>query len=226
MNIIPAALLILIPSASASQNACDYAILSKGFVYSDITNPGPAQIDGNVGSSSTSSVFQGFGVLDPPLSTDAEFSISTIVNGRMYSVDHKFPTPPNLDDAVHDMELAYNEAYFSMADHYDIHAGNIPTEKVLTPGIYWWDSDVTVPVNGGGNGVITFDGEGNTDAVWIIQISGDLTISGGAKVLLDKGAKAKTSSGRYKVILMYSPLPTPRVSWYLKDMFLCFQEVA
>ena len=218
MNIIPAALLILLPSASVSQgvpvnlgsSSC-YAILSKGVVISQFSNLGPTQIDGNVGSSSTPVAFYGF-ELDPPVSEAAEFSISTIVNGRMYSVNNKFPTPPNLDDAVHDMELAYNEAYFSMADHYDIHAGNIPTEKVLTPGIYWWDSDVTVPVNGGGNGVITFDGEGNTDAVWIIQISGDLTISGGAKVLLDKGAKAKTSSGRYKVILMYSPLPTPRVS--------------
>ena len=80
------------------------------------------------------------------------------------------------------MEAAYTAASGrSSPDFVELYAGTIPTNTVLTPGIYKWTSVVTVPVNG----VITFDGGGNTDSVWIMQIAGNLAINSGATVLLD-----------------------------------------
>ena len=84
------------------------------------------------------------------------------------------------------MEAAYTKASGRPSpDFVEPYAGNIPTNTLLTPGIYKWTSVVTVPVNG----VITFDGGGNPDAVWIMQIAGNLAIKSGAAVLLANGAK-------------------------------------
>ena len=85
------------------------------------------------------------------------------------------------------MEAAYTEAPGRPSpDFLEPYSGSIHTNTVLTSGIYKWASFVTVPVNS----VITFDGGGNTDAVWIMKIEGNLDINSGAEVLLDNRAKA------------------------------------
>ena len=185
MNIILAALLILIPSASASQNACDYAILSKGFVYYDNYN-GPSQIDGNVGSSSTTYVFPGSWMPYPSVSKYDAFSESRIVNGRMYSANHKSPTPSNLEKLVVGMEGLSLNLFNEPVEHSDT-----SSIAVLEPGKYMWTNGFTISDSRGGTGEITFDGGGNTAPVWIMEIVGDLTIDIWAKILLVHGAKAE-----------------------------------
>ena len=67
-----------------------------------------------------------------------------------------------MGNTVLDMEATYTEASDRPSpDFVEPHAISIPTNTVLTPGIYKWTSVVTVPVNG----VITFDGRGNADDV-------------------------------------------------------------
>ena len=189
MNIISAPLLILLPSVSALDpvnigSSCNNAILSK----SGVTNTGPTQIDGNVETSSiTATDLTGFALV-PTNAGTAGFFTSTMVSGRLYGASHMAPTPVWLGAAVLDMEAAYTEASGRPSpDFVEPYASSIPTYTVLTPGIYKWTSVVTVPVYG----LITFDGRGNADAVWIMQIAGNLAINSGAAVLLANGAKAE-----------------------------------
>jgi hypothetical protein len=91
--------------------------------------------------------------------------------------------------AISDMEAAYTDASTRPNPDYVEHgAGTLQgATSVLTPGIYKWGTVVVVPVDN----TLTFDGQGNDDAVWILQIAGNLVIHSGATVLLTNGAKAE-----------------------------------
>ena len=94
MNIISAALLILLPSASAldpvnlGSSSC-YAILSKA----GVTNTGPTQIYGNAGTSPISAMaLTGFALV-PTNAGTVDFLTSMVVRGNMYGASHLAPTP-------------------------------------------------------------------------------------------------------------------------------------
>ncbi len=92
------------------------------------------------------------------------------------------------DNAVGDMLTAYGDAAGRVpADDTDLYGGIIGG-KTFTPGIYKWNSDVSIPTN------VTLSG-GASD-IWIFQMTGDLSIASGGsvpagiKVLLTGGAVA------------------------------------
>jgi len=58
---------------------------------------------------------------------------------------------------------------------------------VLPPGVYTSDSTMSIAVGG----IVTLDGQGDANAVWIFQIGSSLTVNNSAQLLLINGAKAK-----------------------------------
>ena len=157
-----------------------YAVLAKTAITSV---PGTSIAGGHVGiSPAAASDITGFAlVLDP----SGVFSTSkqVIAPGKIYAADYTVPTPTNLTTAVLGMQAAYVDAAGRIpTDYLDLESGDIGG-LTLEPGIYTWGSTVLVPED------VTI--EGCEDDVWIFQISGDLNISTGKKVLLAGGAQAK-----------------------------------
>lgn len=170
------------PTGTAAVNlgtAGNFVILSKA----GISTTGVTNITGNIGVSPiAASAITGFGLVMDRL---GQFSTSALVTGKVYAADYKVPTPSMLTTAVSDMQTAYTNA-----------AGRAPTSAAttnvgagiiggltLTPGVYKWTTDVTIPTN------VTLSGGSND--VWIFQIAGTLNISSGKKVVLIGGAQAK-----------------------------------
>ena len=157
-----------------------------------ITNVPPSNIVGNIGAS--------------PITA---FAMTTIacseIKGTIYGVDAAYvgdghnttcfagnpgvpavtPSDANktlVDNAVIDMEAAYTNATGRVPDETDRDGGIIGGETFL-PGVYKWNSGVTIPTD------ITLAGGAND--VWIFQITGTLDISANKKMILTGGAQAK-----------------------------------
>jgi hypothetical protein len=89
----------------------------------------------------------------------------------------------DLGSAVSDMQTAYNNASSrSTPDFTNLGNGNIGG-MTLVPGLYNWDSDVTIP------SAITLSG--GSSGVWIFQINGNLIVGNGVIVHLTGGEVAK-----------------------------------
>ena len=102
----------------------------------------------------------------------------TNVNGIIYTVDAagpsgSIPNPALLTSAVDDMHTAYNTAFGLPITPGDLNvgSGNIGG-MTLTPGIYRWNSDVTIFPS------LTLDAQGNSSAVFVFQITGNLNVIG------------------------------------------------
>jgi hypothetical protein len=171
-------------AATASQlaqvdlgKAGSYAILSK----SGITNVPTSSITGDMGVSPIAgTAITGFSMVADSTNT---FSTSPQVIGKIYAANFASPTPANLTTAISNMETAYtNAAGRKLPDFTELHAGDL-SGKTLTPGLYKWSTGVLV------NSSVTLDGGPND--VWIFQISGNLNLGSGAKVVLQGGAQAK-----------------------------------
>jgi hypothetical protein len=80
------------------------------------------------------------------------------------------------------MEAAYTDAAGRAPNATGLYAGNL-SGQTLAPGVYKWSTNVLITTN------VTLAGPSN--AVWIFQIAGNLTMGSGAKVLLSGGAQAK-----------------------------------
>lgn len=151
--------------------AGNFAILSK----TGITDVYPSAITGDVGAS--------------PITGAAILLRCTEVVGKTYSVDAAGPLPCRISDAtrlttaVLDMQTAYNDAAGRLNPKFlNLGAGNIGG-LTLNAGLYKWTTGVIIPAN------ITISGSA-TD-VWILQVTGTLTMSSGVKITLKGGAKAK-----------------------------------
>ena len=151
--------------------ASNFAILSK----TGITNVYPSVITGNVGSS--------------PITGAAILVTCPEVVGNIFSVDAAGPLPcritnaSGLTTAVADMLTAYNDAAGrSNPNFLNLGAGNIGG-STLTPGLYKWTSNVTIPTD------ITISG--SPSSVWIFQVSGTLNMSSAVRIHLTGGARAK-----------------------------------
>jgi len=152
-------------------SAANFAILSK----SGITNVPGSAITGHVGTS--------------PITGAALLLTCKQVTGTIYTVDAAGPLPCRVIDpsrlttAVLNMESAYNNAAGRTNPNYlNLGAGNIGG-MTLTPGLYKWTTGVTIPNN------VTLSGGSN--AVWIFQIDGTLTIASAKQIILSGGAKSK-----------------------------------
>src|SRR3990172_12767279 len=99
-----------------------------------------------------------------------EFSTSSLVNGKVYTADYAPPTPAKMTAAVSDMEIAYTDAAGrTLPDYTELGAGDI-SGMTLTPGLYKWGTGVSI------NNGVTLNCQGNSNAVFIFQISQDLTV--------------------------------------------------
>ncbi len=151
--------------------AGDFAILSK----TGVTDVYKSTITGNVGAS--------------PITGAAILVTCTEVSGTIYSVDAAGPlpcrvtNPSMLTTAVNNMQTAYVDAAGRTNPNFvNPGAGNIGG-KTLTPGLYKFTTDVTIPTN------VTISGGAND--VWIFQIAGNLTMASAMKITLSGGAQAK-----------------------------------
>lgn len=105
------------------------------------------------------------------------------VVGSVFAADSDPPTPTDLTTAVANMQTAYTDAAGRPTPAFlNLGAGAIGG-MTLTPGLYKWTTDVTIPTD------ITIAGA--PDAVWIFQISGNLTMSAAKKMTLSGGALPK-----------------------------------
>jgi hypothetical protein len=159
------------PAKVALGKAGYFVILSK----SGITDVPTSTVTGNVGTS--------------PITGAADHLTCTEVTGLVFSVDAAGPSPCSIKDphmlttAIGYMQLAYTDAATRPnPDFLNMGGGNIGG-LTLAPGLYKWGSGVTVPTDA------TISGDSNS--VWIFQISGNLMVADGAAVRLSGGAQAR-----------------------------------
>jgi hypothetical protein len=157
--------------------AAPFVILTK----TGVTNVPTSAITGDIGTSPISSTaITGFSLV---LDSTGTFSKSSQVNGKIYAANYTSPTPTNLTTAVANMQTAYTDAAGrSIPDFVNLYAGNL-SGKTLAPGLYKYSTGVLITSD------VTLAGP--SDAVWIFQIAGNLTMGSGAKMLLSGGARAK-----------------------------------
>jgi hypothetical protein len=147
-----------------------------GFVIlagSLISNIPTSAITGNIGlSPAARSFITGFGL--------------TEVTGTIYAADDVSPAgvPAMLTAAKGDLTTAYNDAAGRTATDIVLLAGNIGG-LTLTPGLYKSSGSLQIS-----SGDLTFDAQGNADAVFIIQIASTLNTTSGRQVILSGSAKA------------------------------------
>ncbi len=117
------------------------------------------------------------------------------VTGVIYAVDAAGPGCFTIDAvrltaAISDRLTAYNEAAARPTpDATELFVGNL-SGQTIEPGLYKWSTDVLVNI-----GNVTLDAKGDTNAIWIFQIAGNLTTAAsgalpGVQVILANGAKA------------------------------------
>lgn len=153
--------------------AGEFVILAK----SGISVVPPADVTGDVGlSPAAASLITGFSLTADPTNV---FATSAQVTGNVYAADYEPPTPANMTAAIADMELAFTDAAGRAPDVTELGAGDIGG-MTLEPGVYKWGTGLLVPTD------VTL--EGSATDVWIFQIGQDLTVAGGAHVLLSGGA--------------------------------------
>jgi hypothetical protein len=168
------------------------------FAYTAIANPNASGLitgDMGIGTGYTSTAITGFSLI---LDATVDFSTSSLVVGKVYAPDYVGGTPSStnqtptlMTNAKNDVLTAYNEAAGRVIpDATELFTGNM-SGKTIYPGLYKWSTAVSI------NTDVTLDAQGDSNAVWIFQIAGDLGIASGAsvpagiKVTLIGGAQAK-----------------------------------
>lgn len=162
------------PVALGSANS--FVILAK----TGISTTGTTSVGGDMGVSPIDSTgITGFGLIMDSL---GQFSTSSLVAGEVFASDYADPTPAKMTTAVGDMETAFTDAAGrTLPDATELYAGDL-SGQTIAPGLYKWSSGVLI------NSDVTLAGP--SDAVWVFQIAGDLTVGSGTKVLLSGGARA------------------------------------
>ncbi len=111
------------------------------------------------------------------------YSTSAQVTGNVYAADDSAPTPAMLNMAIIDMQNAYADAGGRAGPNFLEMGAGIISGQTLVPGLYKWNTGVSI------SGDVTLNGGPND--VWIFQISGGLTLTTSARILLTGGAQAK-----------------------------------
>jgi hypothetical protein len=167
------------PPPVALGAAGDFVILSQ----SGITNVSVSDITGNIGSA--------------PITAASMDSVTCAeISGTIYGADDAYTGSGDTDcfqgdfsaitlveNAVFDMGIAYNDAADrETADFTELHAGDL-SGQTLEPGLYKWGTGVLISTD------MVFDGGPND--VWILQVSGDLTVENMAAMTLAGGAVSR-----------------------------------
>jgi len=165
-------------------SASNFSILAK----TAITTTGATSVIGNIGLSPEAAIgITGFGLIMDPSN---KFSTSALVNGKIYAPDYALPTPSTMTKAISAMEAAYTDAAGrTIPTAIDINSGSLSSStSPFLPGLYKWNSDVTITDS------ITLNG--NATDVWIFQTSGNLSLASagsvatGTKIILNGGANS------------------------------------
>ncbi|MFA5246874.1 MAG: ice-binding family protein [Candidatus Micrarchaeia archaeon] len=152
----------------------DFAILSKA----QITDIPTSNVTGDVGAS--------------PINGASIHLTCAEVDGTVYAVDATGPAPCSVNDAsllstaIGDMGTAYTNASGQTAGvgaFLNVGTGTL-TDQTLVPGVYTWDTAVTIPTN------LTLDCQSDADAVFVFQIAGTLTIASAKQVVLINSCQA------------------------------------
>ncbi|MEJ0056635.1 MAG: ice-binding family protein [Bacteroidota bacterium] len=155
--------------------AANYLILAK----TAINNISTSALTGDLGLSPAATSY----ITGLALTNATGYATSAQVTGSIYAADMASPTPINLTTAVNNMITAYNDAAGRPSpDFSELGTGNIGG-KTLTPGLYKWTNNVTIPT------AVTISGGPND--VWIFQIAGNLTMSSAVNITLTGGAQPK-----------------------------------
>jgi len=162
-------------------SAGNYVILTK----SGITTNGTTKITGNMGVSPiAAAAMTGFGLI---MNSSGKFSRSSQVTGRVYAANYVAPTPSLLTTAVSNMETAYTSAAGQAPPTAtELYGGNL-SGKTITPGVYKWSTGVIIPAST----TLTLDAQGHSNAIWVFQVAGDLTMNTTSRMVLINGAKAQ-----------------------------------
>lgn len=153
-------------------SSADFVVLGGSL----ISNIPTSAITGNIGlSPAAGSLISGFG--------------GTEITGTIYTVDASgpagsIPDATRLTTAKGDLTAAYNEAAGRTSTDMVLLAGNIGG-LTLTPGLYKSSGSLEIS-----SGDLTFDGKGDTSAVFIIQIASSLNTTSGRQIILSGGALA------------------------------------
>jgi hypothetical protein len=167
-------------------DAGDFAILAQ----TGITNVPASAITGDIGVSPIGgAAMTGFTF---SMHSSGKYQTSEQITGRAYASDYKKPTPKMLTAAIADMGTAYTDAAGrpnADESRKNVNAG-ILAGVTLTPGVYTFSTDLHLT---GDIYLDAADSDGNddADAVFIIQIAGNLKQDAGKKVILQNGAQAK-----------------------------------
>ena len=142
-----------------------------------MTTTSGSDVCGDVGTSPIAgTAITGF-ALSPSNTGSVPSLTSTLVDGGVFVVSNKAPTPTVLTTAVIDIEAAYVDAATrANPDYTNLNSGGTSIDGLeLSPSLYKWTTDVTVPVDG------SFILSGSATDIWIIQIAGNLAIGSGGR---------------------------------------------
>lgn len=160
--------------------AANYAILAKTGVATLPTS----LVTGNVGLSPKARIgLTGWSETADTLDTYAT-SAQVVAPFKLFAADFGGNTSSDLNIAVLNMQAAYTDAAgrtATSAATTNLGAGTL-TSLTLTPGVYEWGSNVTIPTN------LTLNG--NATDVWIFKVAGTLTMAAAKNVILSGGAQS------------------------------------
>jgi len=159
-------------------DAGKFAILTKTGVSATVGT----EVTGDVGSSPVAATYiTGFGLI---ADSTNEFSTSSLVNapGKLYAANYAVPTPAKMTTAISNMEAAYTDAAGRVGPDYTEEWTGALGGETLEQGLYKWGTGVDITNS------LVFDGPAN--AVWILQVAGDVTIGNSAQMTLSGGAQA------------------------------------
>lgn len=161
--------------------AANYAIFANTGIA---TVANPSVITGNIGTGPgvTSSAITGFALTLP---AGGSSSTSAQVTGNVFAFDYAPPTPTNVNTASNAMGAAYTAAAGQTAGvgpFLNVGGGTV-TGQTLVPGVYTWNSAITIPTD-----LIL---SGSATDIWVFQVAGTLDMAAAKNVILTGGALPK-----------------------------------
>jgi hypothetical protein len=152
---------------------------------SDICNPASA-VD-VLGSIRNFALFTSFGAvgntgtagIDGDIGTDGGGSISGYGNSVHFGSE--YTADATTAQAKIDLDIAYN-ALSAMVPT-ETHAAAFGSGETINPGVYY------IAGAGSLSGTITLDGEGDTDAIFVLKFGGAFTVAAHSKVILTNGTR-------------------------------------
>jgi hypothetical protein len=163
------------PAPVLLRGSGNYVVLAKAAV----TNVPTSLVTGDIGLSPAAASY----VTGLSLTRAGTHWTSAQVVGRIFAADNDPPTPTVLTTAVNDMQTAYTDAAGRPTPGFLNLQGGDLVDQTLAPGLYRWESSVTIPTD------LALAGAPND--VWIFQITGDLSMAAAKNMLLVGGARSK-----------------------------------